>query len=405
MKYITLTFKNIKKFIRYHPILFSFLFIVQIVCCVAVFISCGMAYNMNYVEEIRQYPQEFYFSFENEEDLPVLVIIKDNDTIDKYYQVADPVTGEETKVTTIEFPNAMDMAQARPLLDELFEKVSKFKPVLGRVHFYENKKIIVNINDEELYSIYPYPESMDYVEETPYIIDSDKHIFVAPVFINGKKNQQYPYDIGETYTFGSEDFKCVGNNSVCLYIPYKVIPDSCAVDGFSLTFDNNLYKEDIQEINSIVEDIFGTKINDSSLPDPINPFELQLSQMLVVISIVVMVIVVLTIAKFYNFVLARRRKTLAILRLCGCTRERVHAIYMLEIFITMALSTAVGFAVFRLVLFDYIAGMYHSFDKFFSPEVIVMIIAAYFLISMLILTVTIQPSTRVSIKEMEKKRR
>ena len=63
MKYLVLTFKNIKKFILFHPVMFIFLIFAQIVCCMAVFISCGMAYNMNYIETDKADSSMFKFSF------------------------------------------------------------------------------------------------------------------------------------------------------------------------------------------------------------------------------------------------------------------------------------------------------------------------------------------------------
>ena len=402
MKYILLTFKNIKKFICYHPILFSFLFIVQIVCCIAVFISCGMVYNMNYIEEERLEDQTFGFCLEDDEDLYSEVTIREDEKIvEEYYQTYDPITREEIKKQTIEHPKCISMKEARPLIEEFFQRIEKFKPTGGEIRFYQNRQTTIGVNSKQFFSIYPeFPAGDDF--ETPYIVDSDEHIFVAPVIHNGKHSEMCPYDIGETYTIGGEEFRCAGNNTSFYYMPYKTVPDTCVIDCIYAYFDNNLYEEDIEEIAAIAQELFNYNPNQSARPDPIEPFKLQLSQMLFVISIVVMVIVVLTIAKFYHFVLDKRKDTLSVLRLCGCTRKKVHFIYMLEIFITMALSTAAGFAVFRLVLFDYIAGMYHSFDKFFSVPVVCVILEVYFLISIFILAVTVIPSTKASITEMSK---
>ena len=46
MKYIALTFKNIKEFVVHHPVMFTLFIMVQVICCVAVFITSGMANNM-----------------------------------------------------------------------------------------------------------------------------------------------------------------------------------------------------------------------------------------------------------------------------------------------------------------------------------------------------------------------
>ena len=125
--------------------------------------------------------------------------------------------------------------------------------------------------------------------------------------------------------------------------------------------------------------------------------------MLFVLSAVVMVIVLLAIAKLYSFILSERKNNLVIMRLCGCTRQKVHVVYMLEIFLTMALTTALGVLIFRYWLFEPIADMYPSFREFFTPPVYGCIIGAYTVVAFIILAVSVIPSTRVSITEMRRK--
>lgn len=47
MKLLSVTFKNIKKFIQHKPFLFAFLVISQIVCVIVVFLVCGFVDNAN----------------------------------------------------------------------------------------------------------------------------------------------------------------------------------------------------------------------------------------------------------------------------------------------------------------------------------------------------------------------
>ena len=70
MKYLSLTFKNIRKFILLHPVMFFMFMAVQIICCVSVYLTCGMAYNMFYTKEKASEYMQYTVSFEkNMEDM------------------------------------------------------------------------------------------------------------------------------------------------------------------------------------------------------------------------------------------------------------------------------------------------------------------------------------------------
>ena len=121
--------------------------------------------------------------------------------------------------------------------------------------------------------------------------------------------------------------------------------------------------------------------------------------MLFVVSAIVMVIVVLAIAKLYSFVLSQRKNNLMILRLCGCTRAKTHIVYMLEICLSMILSTMLGYVIFSQFILEPVTEMYPSFEEFFAePSVNLYIVLGYLMTALVILTVTVIPSTIVSIK-------
>lgn len=64
MKYLSLTFKNIRKFILLHPVMFFMFITVQVICCIAVYLTCGMAYNMFYTKEKASEYMQYTISFE-----------------------------------------------------------------------------------------------------------------------------------------------------------------------------------------------------------------------------------------------------------------------------------------------------------------------------------------------------
>lgn len=402
MNYILMSLTNIKKFICYHPVMFSFLFITQIACCTAIFISCGMAYNMEYTEDVVLYYQEFGIYLEKG-SMPTSegYYTDDNGNQVYFYSITDPQTGESIRVSSIEHKDSIPMKKARPLIDEFLNRIAQYKPNGGQIRFYDNVKTVAGVNNQQMFALFPEFDASNC--ETPYIVNSDERIFTAPIMRNGKKNEKYPYDIGCIYKIGGEDFKCAGLNTMYMYLPYKTVPDDCVVDCIYVMFDNNLFEDDIENIKAIAKELFDYNENNSSIPDPVIPYAMPLSRMLFSIALAVIFIVIMTLIKFYHFIFTNRRETLGIIRLCGCTKGQAHFIYMLEIGITMVLSTIIGFSIFHFMLLDYFIELYPSFKKFFVPSVYFCIIAFYLSVCLIFLTIALLPLTKSSIKDMAKK--
>lgn len=400
MKYPALTFKNIKCFIRLHPLLFLFLIFVQIVCCVEVFISSGMAYNMNYTEKEEQRPQEFAFAFTGEESDYSMSMNRDGDQINYTFRK------NGKKADRLEYPDTLTFGEYKNALEELIDRTEKYKISYMNLRLYTDKTI--DISDgyaavEEYNSYYP-----DYyspvkgkngeVYDISNYIDTSEHILFSDV-----DSPMCPFKIGQTVRLNGADFKCVGDYPKTV-IPYNAIPDSFAVNRISIGFETGLTQNDIEDILSVFQSLFPINTDNGKIPEAVDPDALQLSQMLFVVSAIVIVIVVLAIAKLYSFVLSQRKNSLTILRLCGCTRAKTHIVYMLEICLSMIISTMLGYVIFSQFILEPVTEMYPSFEEFFAePSVNLYIVLGYLLTALVILTVTVIPSTMVSIKEMKRK--
>ena len=70
----------------------------------------------------------------------------------------------------------------------------------------------------------------------------------------------------------------------------------------------------------------------------------------------------------------------------------------------MILSTMLGYVIFSQFILEPVTEMYPSFEEFFAePSVNLYIVLGYLMTALVILTVTVIPSTIVSIKEMKRK--
>lgn len=408
MKYIALTFKNIKKFIIGHPVFFIFLMFVQIVCFVEVLISSGMAYNINYKEqEIKM--QYFNMSLleENAEIYSEGAIKKDDGKRQWRYFHYDPVTNESELVDKAVFPGSITVKEFKPLLEKLLNDLHDYHICQVNIRFKLGQEIDCD-NDYlgDYYSFHPdyyTPQDSDESELLENYLDSSEKVVFAPLYTKGGQPDPITnFKLGESAVLGGNEYKCIGNLSSYI-IPYNALSDDFAVDVISLKFDEPLSSNDINNVINTSRKYFNIDLSQSEIPDPIDPEEIQFGQMLFIISAVVMVIVLLAIAKLYSFILSQRKNNLMIMRLCGCTRGKVHVVYMLEIFLTMSLSTVIGTLIFKYFILKPVAQMYPSFNEFFIEPVYWAIIAGYMTIAVIILAFSVIPSTKVNITEMKRK--
>lgn len=402
MKYIALTLKNIKKFIIHHPVMFTLFVMVQIICCVAAFITCGMANNM-YVEneKVTEYST---FSFNFELNLQELEDLFDNRYTDENGNVYCLPKGEKDttdiskRIYEFYHEGVIPIAEMREKLDNFITSVEN-KYTLHSINlllypsqntdiYYSGKYFGTCVSRDNL----SYPENLSKM----YVESSDK------IIVKNEKNDEYK--IGNRYRINDYDYKCVAERKGGNFIPYNALDDNFVVYLAYVSFEDKLTQQDIDELNPIFESAFDGHINGSFPPEPYDPVEIQLNQMVYVISLVVMVIILLAIAKFYNYVLSDRKNTLTILRLCGCTRGKVHIIYMLEIFLTMIVTSVLGFVLFKFVFFKGIAELYPSFKDFYTDIIYVAVLAVYIVLAMIIMTFTVIPSTKASITDMKRNR-
>lgn len=396
MRWIMLTFKNIGKFIRFHPVMFLFLIFAQVVCCVAVFISCGMAYNMEYVEKPPLETQYFCYVFQMPQSLTLSNEYDNNGNLIKTQYYLD----DKKSIDSVEYPDAIPFGEYKSLMDKAFIAANNSHLFTTDILLYRGNYFDVSEDFTLSYhTIYPEAKGnfLGFNEEQ---IETDEKIFFAPTTAsNGKHSDYCYYYTGKKYNLNGTEFKCVGESSYT-FIPYNSIPDNFAVGQVWFNYDGTLTEDQITEIKGKLDTIFGDRTLEIAVPEAYDPIEIQYSKMLFIVSIVVILIILLALSKFYKFILSDRKNTLSVLRLCGCTRTKAHIVYMLEIFLTMAVTTGIGYLLYKFVFHAPIAQMYPAFEAFYITPVYFAVTGAYFAAAMIIMSVT--AATAIKTKTIKK---
>lgn len=408
MRYLLLTFKNIGKFVRFHPVMFVLFLAVQIICCAAAFITCGMAYNMFYVSEKADEYMTYTLSFEqNAEELENMgEVSKDEngkpcwfpqtertDANGEIYFVPDE---NAVPIYEIERKGVVPITEMKKKMPELLEYLGSYNVAKISLMVFPNKMMTPDSQSDDYFmTLYPDRKMKDKSIDDIYVFSSDRMI----VFSDKRDTDL----LGTVRQMNGFDYKYTAVKKGIDFIPFIALDDDFVVYLMYVQFEDRLTKADLDKLEPIFRAVFGEYMRESFPPEPYDPMEIQLNKMMYVISLAVMVIILLAIAKFYSYVLSERKEALAVLRLCGCTRLRAHIIYILEIFLTMAATSLAGFLMFRYVFFGGIAELYPSFSHFYNDTVYLLVLAVYMGLAIIIMTITIVPSTKANITEMKKK--
>ncbi|MGN0538099.1 MAG: FtsX-like permease family protein [Acutalibacteraceae bacterium] len=395
MKSLSFVFKNIKTFFLHHTVMFFFLIIVQVICCISVFIVCGMANNMYYVEDTGNkatddniYFRGFSFYFDGSPEFGITHEYDSETGKEKTYYIVDNKLSE-----FLDYSACPTVAELRPSFDKLSSALGD-DFAFANFHMAYNEKLYIKDIDK-------LPSAVT------SIVPGNQPTALGEVFEHASGNifsgDNKKYQEGDILTLNNIQYSYVSTRVGGCAIPYNSLQDNnFRVFGVSIVLTELPTPKRRTEIQNIINDIFDMNIYLAEVPDTYEPMERQISQMVYIISLVVMAIILFALAKFYSYVLSNRKNTLTVLRLCGGTKRQIHLIYMIEIFLTMIVTSALGFVVFKYLCYKPIAEMYPSFDVFFTPDVYITIIAAYIVLALIIMAITIIPATKASIIDMKR---
>ena len=410
MKYLSLTFKNIRKFILLHPVMFFMFIAVQVICCVAVYLTCGMAYNMFYTKEKASEYMQYTVSFEkNMEDMENLgTAIQDENGLScwvpmkeytddegEIYYLPDESADPSQRIYEIEREGVVPMTVMKEKLPVLIEELGQYSIAKISLLVFPNKMMTPDNEGEYYLTLYPDKRMINKTDLDSIYIFSDEKLIIDSDKCSTDRT-------GTIRQMNGYDYKYVSLHKGVPFIPYNALDDEFAVYLMYVSFEDRLTQSDLDKLTPIFNSAFGEYMRESFPPEPYDPIEMQFDQMVYVISVVVMIIILLAIAKFYSFVLSDRKKLLTVLRLCGCSRVKVHLIYMLEIFMMMAVTSVSGLLLFRYCFFKGIAEMYPSFRELYSDHVYLIVLFAYIMLALLIMAFTVIPSTKACIADMKR---
>ena len=403
MRLLSVTFKNIKKFIQHKPFLFAFLVISQIVCVIVVFLVCGFVDNANRESKIIQ------------EGLNVFNVDVTNagNGLDGYIEgwssdAGTTYTDSNGKIYTEEEAKANNMKYPDGYFSDVCyfknfkSKMAEFIEILG--DNYSGFTIFGQFNDSlaaQKFSSGGSTDNSDVSEEIKNFQKSNENILRISKSDCESEFGKEPV-IGDKVKLGNKEYtiSIIDENVAYINIPYNTIPDDFIISYIWVYTVEPCTPKESAEISEKIKELFQTEYFDP--PEPRVLDEVQNIQLAYGITAAVIIMIILNISRVYSYVLTYRKKPFAIMNICGASKRKIFLIYLVELMLTLIVTFGIALLIFHTLILQPIAVSYPNFLISMTLQTYLIIFGIYFVIAVLIMSLTISRFISKSAVEMER---
>ena len=403
MRLLSVTFKNIKKFIQHKPFLFAFLVISQIVCVIVVFLVCGFVDNANRESKIIQ------------EGLNVFNVDVTNagNGLDGYIEgwssdAGTTYTDSNGKIYTEEEAKANNMKYPDGYFSDVCyfknfkSKMAEFIEILG--DNYSGFTIFGQVNDSlaaQKFSSGGSTDNSDVSEEIKNFQKSNENILRISKSDCESEFGKEPV-IGDKVKLGNKEYtiSIIDENVAYINIPYNTIPDDFIISYIWVYTVEPCTPKESAEISEKIKELFQTEYFDP--PEPRVLDEVQNIQLAYGITAAVIIMIILNISRVYSYVLTYRKKPFAIMNRCGASKRKIFLIYLVELMLTLIVTFGIALLIFHTLILQPIAVSYPNFLISMTSQTYLIIFGIYFVIAVLIMSLTISRFISKSAVEMER---
>lgn len=403
MRLLSVTFKNIKKFIQHKPFLFAFLVISQIVCVIVVFLVCGFVDNANRESKIIQ------------EGLNVFNVDVTNagNGLDGYIEgwssdAGTTYTDSNGKIYTEEEAKANNMKYPDGYFSDVCyfknfkSKMAEFIEILG--DNYSGFTIFGQVNDSlaaQKFSSGGSTDNSDVSEEIKNFQKSNENILRISKSDCESEFGKEPV-IGDKVKLGNKEYtiSIIDENVAYINIPYNTIPDDFIISYIWVYTVEPCTPKESAEISEKIKELFQTEYFDP--PEPRVLDEVQNIQLAYGITAAVIIMIILNISRVYSYVLTYRKKPFAIMNICGASKRKIFLFYLVELMLTLIVTFGIALLIFHTLILQPIAVSYPNFLISMTLQTYLIIFGIYFVIAVLIMSLTISRFISKSAVEMER---
>lgn len=378
-------FKNLKNFISNE----TAIFIIVIVCQVSSILLSLFSYGVfqNYKAETNQ------ININNE------VMDDENDWIEFQYQLDISAENPVEYKVVYDFCNAIG---------------NLIKDKIGLIYMECDKSVMMSLQyDNGVYSPFePYYTNLQMHNswiEGEWFSDEQVKNREKVCIINEVMKEDYvkseeddDYDNiplakkkGDDYyiTLGGEEYRAIGviDEPVVVMLPWGVLPDNYPVICPPIIeFNRQLTQKEYDSLIAIYENYFPDRIIGTAPElELYDPEEVYYYKTNMAISLFIAIVSSINFALLFNYIFDRRRRTLAVLRLTGCTANRARRMYLSEVMLIMIPLLLICTFVFHKFILPWLDSLFPYINQVYGIKIYLIMAGIYFAVSYIIMNIMI----------------
>lgn len=366
MKYII---KNIKSFIRTEKTIFVLVLLCVITSSFIINFSYGLYQNYHVIkseEESELYEFEILF----------------NNTNDNY------ATQAMLKNTLLSFSdtinNQVDMYLVIPKVDEIPSEIGS---VFTRFCIKNNKFVSCGLFKDNMLN-YGTLVSGDYFSDKQEANGENVALVMDDIGTMDSITEKLMID-NETILFQGKKFKIIGVQKIhSLIVPFNSLAENTPMNTFLIHFIKPITRSQYNEIKEKVSANFGelAVIPELDIPETENYY---LYNTIIIISVLIAVLASINFAVLYKYILSKRIKTLAIFRMCGCTKLKTMIMFLSECMIIVIPLFALTTVAYDKLVLPKLGGHFEYIESAYSIKLYLMIFLIYVVCSLMVLGIMI----------------
>lgn len=198
-----------------------------------------------------------------------------------------------------------------------------------------------------------------------------------------------------TITMFGKKYTVVGTYSAgtaAPIVPFLTVPDDVLITQIGFAFERNITRSMYSDITEKAAEQFGGKLKFPELKFP-DTETVSIYNNMIWIALLISLLSVTNFAMLYRFILLKRQRNLAIMRICGCTRNRAVMMYFAECVIITLPAYAVGAALNVLAANTVMCRVLEFFKQAYSIKTYLLLFAGF----AVVFVVTVIPMISISV--------
>ncbi len=198
-----------------------------------------------------------------------------------------------------------------------------------------------------------------------------------------------------TITMFAKKYKVVGTYSAGTatpIVPFLTVPDDVQITQIGFSFEHNITRSAYLDITGKAEEFFHGSLKFPELKFP-DLDSMSIYNNMIWIALLISLLSVTNFAMLYRFILLKRQHTLAVMRICGCSRSKATAMYFAECVIITLPAYALGAGLNMLVTDKVMCRVLEFFKQAYSLKAYLWLFAGF----MLVFAVVVVPMICLSV--------